>query len=329
MTHSKQQKGIGMGLVGTLKKTAQQMVAAALLGVSVLGSAQAATDEFVYFHTDALGSPTAAFSESGAVCWTETYSPYGEKQDKKDKQDSDTPAAGCGLLGIDVGYTGHVQDKNGLVYAQQRYYDPVIGRFMSTDPTMPSAGDPRYFGRYQYGGNNPYKYTDPSGEFIFATIAVVSFAWSAYDAYQTVTDDSLTTTEKAENLAFDAGVALAGGVVGKLAQRAYDATKIADEVVANTDKVIHIGKLDDLKDVPRSQTILDELPETGTPKENWKLNSSILRKKRREGYEIKDEVSAHRNNSDPDPTPSNPDRTVGQSRYGAERNLLENMGINE
>lgn len=138
----------------------RQLSTAVVTSIALLGSVQAATDEVVYFHTDALGSPVAAFSESGEVCWTETYSPYGEKLDK---EDSLAPDEGCGLLGTDVGYTGHVQDSSGLVYAQQRYYDPQIGRFMSTDPVLPDMGGPKYFGRYQYAGNNPYRFVDPDG----------------------------------------------------------------------------------------------------------------------------------------------------------------------
>lgn len=147
--------------VKTCVSALRQVAYMALATVPLLGTVQAATDEVVYFHTDALGSPTAAFNEAGETYWAETYAPYGEKLDNEDKLE---PADGCGLLKTDVGYTGHVQDGSGLVYAQQRYYDPVIGRFMSTDPTKPTAEDPRYFGRYQYGGNNPYKYVDPNGD---------------------------------------------------------------------------------------------------------------------------------------------------------------------
>ncbi len=57
---------------------------------------------------------------------------------------------------------------------QQRYYDPVIGRFYSNDPVSFSASDPMLFNRYAYGNNNPYKYTDPDGE--FAVPAVIAFA---------------------------------------------------------------------------------------------------------------------------------------------------------
>ncbi len=57
---------------------------------------------------------------------------------------------------------------------QQRYYDPVIGRFYSNDPVGFSADNPMMFNRYAYANNNPYKYTDPDGE--FAVPAVIAFA---------------------------------------------------------------------------------------------------------------------------------------------------------
>jgi hypothetical protein len=49
---------------------------------------------------------------------------------------------------------------------QARYYDPVIGRFYSNDPVGYTAKNPvMSFNRYLYVNNNPYKYTDPDGEF--------------------------------------------------------------------------------------------------------------------------------------------------------------------
>ena len=51
---------------------------------------------------------------------------------------------------------------------QARYYDPVIGRFLSNDPMsfVDSKYDVRYFTRYAYVGNNPINATDPTGEAI-------------------------------------------------------------------------------------------------------------------------------------------------------------------
>ena len=70
---------------------------------------------------------------------------------------------------------------------QARYYDPVIGRFYSNAPVGWTPANPvMSFNRYLYVNNNPYKYTDPNGEFL-ATIlggaaigAVVSGGIEAY-----------------------------------------------------------------------------------------------------------------------------------------------------
>ena len=69
------------------------------------------------------------------------------------------------------GYTGHAEDNDlQLTYMQARYYDPVIGRFYSNDPVdflghMQRGNPTMGFNRYAYANNNPYKYTDPDGEF--------------------------------------------------------------------------------------------------------------------------------------------------------------------
>ena len=46
---------------------------------------------------------------------------------------------------------------------QQRYYDPVAGRFLSVDPVTTDAATGGHFNRYLYGNNNPYRYVDPDG----------------------------------------------------------------------------------------------------------------------------------------------------------------------
>jgi len=44
-----------------------------------------------------------------------------------------------------------------------RIYDANLGRFLSADPTIQFPGDMQDYNRYSYVGNNPLKYTDPSG----------------------------------------------------------------------------------------------------------------------------------------------------------------------
>ena len=105
-----------------------------------------------YLHTDALGSPVARSNQAGQVLNRTRYEPYGGVAE--------------GHVPSGVGYTGHVNDADtGLVYMQQRYYEPLAGRFLSVDPVTTDAKTGSSFNRYVYGNNNPYKYKDPDGRF--------------------------------------------------------------------------------------------------------------------------------------------------------------------
>jgi RHS repeat-associated protein len=53
----------------------------------------------------------------------------------------------------------------GLVYMQQRYYEPLAGRFLSVDPVTTDFKTGEQFNRYAYVNNNPYKFKDPDGRF--------------------------------------------------------------------------------------------------------------------------------------------------------------------
>ena len=54
-------------------------------------------------------------------------------------------------------------DNTGLYYYGARYYDPVIGRFISADILVQSYRNPQALNRYSYTINNPLKYIDPTG----------------------------------------------------------------------------------------------------------------------------------------------------------------------
>ncbi len=142
--------------------------------MSTITSAQAANrDEVIFFFNDHLGSAVAAVSESGELCWSEEYTAYGDKGINDDVFNT----TGCGIVGEERGFTGHTEDVNSdLVYMQQRYYDPSIGRFLSIDPREANPNEPMTFNRYAYANNNPYKYTDPDGEFAFLVPVAVFVA---------------------------------------------------------------------------------------------------------------------------------------------------------
>ena len=54
-----------------------------------------------------------------------------------------------------------------------RFYDPVVGRFLSPDPYVQDLGNPQNFNRYSYCLNNPLKYNDPSGEFVVSAAIIM------------------------------------------------------------------------------------------------------------------------------------------------------------
>ncbi len=107
----------------------------------------------IYRHTDALGSPIAATDELGNTLQTTEHEPYGKMLNRTN---DNRP-----------GYTGHMMDKaTGLVYMQQRYYDPLIPRFLSVDPITAYSNPVGAFNRYWYANNNPYRFTDPDGRHV-------------------------------------------------------------------------------------------------------------------------------------------------------------------
>lgn len=121
-----------------------------LLGILSLLAGAASAETVTYIHTDQLGSPVLETSSTGANVRATDYRAYGDEL----------------LSGPQLGpaFTGHYRDADtGLVYMQQRYYDPLVGRFLSVDPveTDPKTGE--HFARYRYANNNPYGYADRDG----------------------------------------------------------------------------------------------------------------------------------------------------------------------
>ncbi|GAP66772.1 RHS repeat-associated core domain protein [Mizugakiibacter sediminis] len=104
----------------------------------------------VYYHTDALGSPVAVTDANRNVIERTRYAPYGDTLNRP--------------LHEGPGYTGHVTDATtGLIYMQQRYYDPTLGLFLSVDPVAVDGKIGTNFNRYWYANENPYRFTDPDG----------------------------------------------------------------------------------------------------------------------------------------------------------------------
>jgi RHS repeat-associated protein len=99
---------------------------------------------------DHLGSASLATNAAGAKVSDERYLPYG--------------ATRSGGVPTDYQFTGQRLDTGtGLYYYGARYYDPVVGRFISADVVVQAPGRPQTLNRYSYALNNPLRYTDPTG----------------------------------------------------------------------------------------------------------------------------------------------------------------------
>jgi len=101
-----------------------------------------------YYVKDRLGSVTQETNGSGQVTTTRAYDPWGRLD----------PA---NTVSNGLGFTGREWDaETGLYYVRARYYDPGLGRFISEDPIGLLSEDTNF---YRYAGNNPARWSDPTG----------------------------------------------------------------------------------------------------------------------------------------------------------------------
>ena len=106
--------------------------------------------ETFWLHHDHQGSIQAITDAAGIEVQRFMYYPYGDR------------IATATAHEESKGWIGERQDATGLFYLHARYYDPVIGRFNSADPSdpmRPGVG----LNRYAYAGNNPVMRIDPWG----------------------------------------------------------------------------------------------------------------------------------------------------------------------
>ena len=121
-----------------------------------------------YYHPDHLGSAQLVTDFEGNEYQRIEYTPYGELWvEKKTAHEKD-------MRYLPYKFTAKEQDEEtGLYYYGARYLDAKYSRWLSADPAVgeymsgSSAGGGIYdsinFNLYHYAGNNPIKYTDPTG----------------------------------------------------------------------------------------------------------------------------------------------------------------------
>jgi RHS repeat-associated protein len=110
------------------------------------------TDKVYYLLADHLGSTTVSYRADGGETRTQSYRPWGELRGSGNS------------LPTDRTYSGQRwSDTIGLSFFNARWFDSNLGRFISADTIIPGLGNSQAWDRYAGLGNNPVKYTDPSG----------------------------------------------------------------------------------------------------------------------------------------------------------------------
>jgi RHS repeat-associated protein len=113
-----------------------------------VGSKRMAADvngTFYYFGYDALGSQVAVLNATGSLVGAQLYGPYGASRYT------------TGTIPTSIGFTGQQSDSvTGLDYYGARYYDELVGVFISADSVQ--GMEP-----YAYVGGNPETDVDPTG----------------------------------------------------------------------------------------------------------------------------------------------------------------------
>lgn len=105
-----------------------------------------------WIYTPPFTGFSLGLDENGNAAWKESTSPYGETFEKS-VVNNNQPA-----------YAGHVRDEeSGLSYMKARFYDPILGRFISPDPVTFLSGGIEHLNRYLYVSGDPINYWDPLG----------------------------------------------------------------------------------------------------------------------------------------------------------------------
>lgn len=191
----------------------------------------------LFYHPDQIGSAHVLSREDGSFVGQEEFLPFGRSSDRRTDKNR-------------YRFAGKERDEEtGLYYFGGRYYDPVVGRFVSPDPVSLGLAaevmdDPQQLNAYAYARNNPVSRTDATG-YILDTILDVGFI--IYDVgalvYDEVANDGRNRTENLVALGADAAGALipfatGGGLAARASirgARAIAHTDDAARIVSHAD----------------------------------------------------------------------------------------------
>lgn len=132
---------------------------------------------YYFAFKDYLGSILTLADKNGNVVQEQSFDAWGRYRNTEDwsYEDVSPPTLADGDFTWLRGYTGHEYlPQFSLIHMNGRLYDPYLGRMLSPDNLVHTDFGTQGYNRYSYAANNPLKYTDPSGEIVWAPI--IAFA---------------------------------------------------------------------------------------------------------------------------------------------------------
>ena len=132
--------------------------------------------EMLYNHPDHLGSTTLVTNQSGGIVEEEFYLPFGDTLEGSEESRYLFNAKELDKL-------------TSLYYYGARYYSTIPKQFIQPDTVILDIYNPQDLNRYAYVRNNPYKYTDSTGNYVETALDI---GFIIYDINELRQEQSLT-----------------------------------------------------------------------------------------------------------------------------------------
>ena len=119
-----------------------------------------------FYHQDLVASTDTLSDVAGTLVASNAFLPFGEIRDGYRRQTPDADS-----IAPDYLFAQKEHDhESGLLFFEARHLNPTLGRFVRVDPAildLPREGleAPQLLNGYSYAANNPFKYSDISGQF--------------------------------------------------------------------------------------------------------------------------------------------------------------------
>jgi RHS repeat-associated protein len=192
------------------------------------------TSEF--YQRDAIGSVRLVSDSTGKSTYSSEYRPFG---------------LSWGTAGSsDFGFAGKPSDSTtGLSYFGARFYDPLIGRFVTEDSVSGAQTDSQSLNRYIYARDNPLAITDPTGHDWWS-----SFTNFVSNGASTVASDAMGEVSAVQNAWSSAPPSVKIGVVVAVSAVAIGVTLGADAPIVGIADAGAIGAIEAGGDVVATET---------------------------------------------------------------------------